>query len=101
MNSLFKHGSFRFACLLLAATMLSITASPAAAVLVNKYTFNDGTATDLIGGQNGTLFGSGMHVVVQHGEVTITSKVSVTHEICRNGKVRSRAVHLQNRSLDS
>ena len=58
MNSLFKHGSFRFACLLLAATMLSITASPAAAVLVNKYTFNDGTATDLIGGQNGTLFGT-------------------------------------------
>jgi hypothetical protein len=38
-----------------AACVLAATAHPAAAVLTNKYTFNDGTANDSIGGMNGTL----------------------------------------------
>jgi len=35
-----------------------LIASPAFAVLTNKYTFNDGTANDSVGGQNGTVFGT-------------------------------------------
>lgn len=38
-----------------AACVLAATAHPAAAVITNKYTFNDGTANDSVGGMNGTL----------------------------------------------
>lgn len=45
----------RYARLALAAVAAVALANPAEAVLTNKYTFNDGTANDSIGGQNGTL----------------------------------------------
>jgi len=41
--------------LLLAAGALVSVASPASAVLTNKYTFNQGNANDSVGGQNGTV----------------------------------------------
>jgi hypothetical protein len=40
---------------LLLAGLAALAATPAQAVLVNKYTFNDTTANDSVGGQNGVL----------------------------------------------
>jgi hypothetical protein len=45
--------------LLWAAAAGAIFASPAHAILVNKYTFNDSTANDSVGGQNGTIVDPG------------------------------------------
>lgn len=58
MTSFFRQGGSNTMRLLLAAGVLVVVASPAFAVITNKYTFNDGTANDSVGGQNGTLFGT-------------------------------------------
>lgn len=56
------------------ALILTASASPATAALTNKYTFNDGTANDSIGGKHATLFGSngsitgGQLVLANNGE---------------------------------
>src|SRR4051794_7069160 len=58
MISYFRNGGSSIVRMLLAVSALTVIASPALAVITNKYTFNDGTANDSIGGQNGTLFGT-------------------------------------------
>ena len=58
MSSLSRQGNFNLVRLLCTTSMFVLIASPAFAVITNKYTFNDGTANDSIGGQNGTLFGT-------------------------------------------
>jgi hypothetical protein len=53
-----RNGSFSstMACRLACAIgVLAACGSPASAVLVNKYTFNNNTANDSIGGQNGVI----------------------------------------------
>jgi hypothetical protein len=53
-----RNGCFALAaaCRLIGtAAVLATWSSPASAVLVNKYTFNDNTANDSVGGQNGVV----------------------------------------------
>lgn len=58
MNSLLRNFGSSVTRLSLAACVCVAAASPAMAALTNKYTFNDGTANDSIGGQNGVLIGT-------------------------------------------
>lgn len=58
MSSLFRQGSLNIVGMLSASVLFALITCPAFAVITNKYTFNDGTANDSIGGQNGTLIGT-------------------------------------------
>ncbi len=58
MNSLLKQFCSHAGRLLVVGSVCVTSASPALAAVTNLYTFNDGTALDSVGGQNGTLFGT-------------------------------------------
>jgi hypothetical protein len=58
MISLVRKSSFKAVRMLPATVVLFVLTSPAFAVLVHKYTFNDGTANDSQGIEHGTLFGT-------------------------------------------
>ena len=58
MNSLFRNACANVTRLSLAACVYAAAVASASAALTNKYTFNDGTANDSIGGKNGVLIGT-------------------------------------------
>jgi hypothetical protein len=58
MNSRFRLLSSHVSRLMLGILVSAVGATPALAALTNKYTFNDGTPNDSIGGANATLFGT-------------------------------------------
>ncbi|MGD9635011.1 MAG: LamG-like jellyroll fold domain-containing protein [Pirellulales bacterium] len=58
MKSSFRQVGFDVSRLALAVVVSTALVTPALAAITNKYTFNDGTAKDSVGGADGTLLGT-------------------------------------------
>jgi len=58
MNSRFRINSSNVCRLMVAVVVSAAGAAPALSAVTNRYTFNDGTANDSVGGAHATLFGT-------------------------------------------
>ena len=80
------------------ALALTVTVSPALAAVVNKYTFNDGTANDSVGGANATLFGTngsitgGQLVLANTGEGSAAPGTAGAYLDIPNFTIRNAAI---------
>lgn len=86
-------------CLWLVVALASATSvSPALAVVVNKYTFNDGTANDSVGGAHATLFGTngsitgGQLVLANTGEGSANPGTAGAYLDIPNFTIRNAAI---------
>lgn len=98
MNSRVRHLSLHIGRLMIAALVLVASVSTATAAVTNKFTFNDGTANDSVGGQHATLFGTngsitgGQLVLANNGEGSADPGAAGAYLDFPNHMIRNAAI---------